>query len=94
MSKIGFIGLGIMGTPMSKNLKKAGYDLLVSDLNEARLKEAADFGIAVAKNAREIAESCDMIITNGQDPYILYDIMDGKPVGTRFAARRKEAAQR
>ena len=63
MSKIGFIGLGIMGTPMSKNLKKAGYDLLVSDLNEARLKEAADFGIAVAKNAREIAESCDMIIT-------------------------------
>ena len=63
MSKIGFIGLGIMGTPMSKNLKKAGYDLLVSDLNEARLKEAADFGIAVAKNAREIAENCDMIIT-------------------------------
>ena len=36
MSKIGFIGLGIMGTPMSQNLYKAGYQVLVSDLSEAR----------------------------------------------------------
>ena len=33
MSKIGFIGLGIMGMPMSKNLKKAGFDLLVGVRN-------------------------------------------------------------
>ena len=32
--KIGFIGLGIMGRPMAKNLVKAGYDLTVYDLNE------------------------------------------------------------
>lgn len=63
MSKIGFIGLGIMGTPMSKNLKKAGYDLMVSDLNEARRKEAADFGIEVAADSAQIAKECDIIIT-------------------------------
>lgn len=35
MKKIGFIGLGIMGKPMSKNLIKAGYELTVYDINEA-----------------------------------------------------------
>lgn len=63
MSKIGFIGLGIMGTPMSKNLKKAGYDLLVSDLNESRRKEAASFGIDVADSSEQVARECDVIIT-------------------------------
>ncbi|MGE4585272.1 MAG: NAD(P)-binding domain-containing protein, partial [Sphaerochaeta sp.] len=33
--KIGFIGLGIMGKPMAKNLLKAGYELVVNDINEA-----------------------------------------------------------
>lgn len=63
MSKIGFIGLGIMGTPMSKNLKKAGYDLLVSDLNESRREEAASFGIDVADSSEQVARECDVIIT-------------------------------
>jgi len=44
MSKIGFIGLGIMGTPMSQNLHKAGYEVLVSDLAEARLQQAKEAG--------------------------------------------------
>ena len=37
--KIGLIGLGIMGKPMAKNLLKAGYDLTVSDLNQASVDE-------------------------------------------------------
>ena len=37
--KIGFIGLGIMGKPMSKNLIKAGYDLTVCDINAAAVAE-------------------------------------------------------
>ncbi|WP_034588030.1 NAD(P)-binding domain-containing protein, partial [Enterocloster asparagiformis] len=32
--RVGFIGLGIMGKPMAKNLLKAGYDLVVADLNQ------------------------------------------------------------
>ncbi|MGE4585657.1 MAG: NAD(P)-binding domain-containing protein, partial [Sphaerochaeta sp.] len=37
--KIGFIGLGIMGKPMAKNLLKAGYELVVNDINEAAVAE-------------------------------------------------------
>ena len=42
--KIGFIGLGIMGKPMSKNLLKAGYSLVVSDLNQAAVGELIEAG--------------------------------------------------
>ena len=59
--KIGFIGLGIMGRPMAKNLVKAGMELLVSDLN----KEAvADVVAAGAKEAsyEEIGAACERII--------------------------------
>lgn len=63
MSKIGFIGLGIMGMPMSKNLKKAGFDLLAGVRNPARIKEAADSGIAVAESFAQVAQKCDIIVT-------------------------------
>ena len=44
MKKIGFIGLGIMGKPMAKNLLKAGYELVVYDINQDAVNEvvAAD----------------------------------------------------
>ena len=61
--KIGFIGLGIMGKPMSKNLVKAGYDLVVNDLNTAAVQELVDMGAASAGSAKEIAQQCDVIIT-------------------------------
>ncbi len=60
--KIGFIGLGIMGKPMSKNLLKAGYELMVSDLHQENVKEVEAAGAKAATN-REIAEICDVIIT-------------------------------
>lgn len=59
--KLGFIGLGIMGRPMAKNLLKAGVELLIADLN----KEAvADVVAAGAKEASytEIGEQCERII--------------------------------
>jgi 2-hydroxy-3-oxopropionate reductase len=40
-TKIGFIGLGIMGKPMAKNLMKAGYELVVSNHNPASANELA-----------------------------------------------------
>ena len=39
--RVGFIGLGIMGKPMAKNLLKAGYDLVVADLNQEAVAELA-----------------------------------------------------
>lgn len=61
--KIGFIGLGIMGKPMSKNLLKAGYSLVVRDHNVENQAELVDAGATVAKSAKEVAEQCQVIIT-------------------------------
>ena len=61
--KIGFIGLGIMGKPMSKNLLKAGYDLTVCDINAAAVSEVVALGAKAATNARELAAQTEIIIT-------------------------------
>ena len=61
--KIGFIGLGIMGKPMAKNLLKAGYtDLLVNNRSAAPMEELAACG-ATAATQQEIGEQCDVVIT-------------------------------
>lgn len=59
--KIGFIGLGIMGRPMAKNLLKAGCDLTVSSASKAA-GELRDGGAALASLA-EIGERCDLVLT-------------------------------
>lgn len=61
--KIGFIGLGIMGKPMSKNLIKAGYDLVVLDMNQSSVDEVVAAGAASAATAKAVAEQTDIIIT-------------------------------
>ncbi|MGK9173180.1 2-hydroxy-3-oxopropionate reductase [Yokenella regensburgei] len=61
--KVGFIGLGIMGKPMSKNLIKAGYSLVVSDRNSDVVAELVAAGAQSATSAKAIAEQCDVIIT-------------------------------
>lgn len=61
--KVGFIGLGIMGKPMSKNLLKAGYSLVVADRNPESIAEVIAAGAETAATAKDIAEQCDVIIT-------------------------------
>lgn len=63
MKKIGFIGLGIMGKPMSKNLLKAGYDLIVYDINEEAVKEVGECGAKIAGSVAEVTKNCDVLIT-------------------------------
>lgn len=63
MEKIGFIGLGTMGKPMALNLIKAGYKLIVNDINPSLLKEVVDAGAESAASAKEIAESSEIVIT-------------------------------
>ena len=53
--KIGFIGLGIMGKPMSKNLIKAGHELVVLDRNQVAVAEVVALGATSANNAAEVA---------------------------------------
>ncbi len=59
---IGFIGLGIMGKPMSLNLLKAGYNLIVNDINEQSVDALVKAG-AKAGTPIEMGEQCDVIIT-------------------------------
>jgi 2-hydroxy-3-oxopropionate reductase len=61
--KIGFIGLGIMGKPMSKNLLKAGYELIVNDRNTVAVAELVALGAEKADTAKEVAEKTDIIVT-------------------------------
>jgi 2-hydroxy-3-oxopropionate reductase len=61
--KIGFIGLGIMGKPMAKNLLKAGYALVVFDINPAAVKEVAAAGAQAASSAKEVAQNTEIVIT-------------------------------
>lgn len=63
MAKIGFIGLGIMGKPMAKNLLKAGYELVVNDINGSAVAEVVAAGAKSAASAKEVAAQCDIIIT-------------------------------
>lgn len=61
--KIGFIGLGIMGKPMSKNLLKAGYALVVMDRNTDAVAEVVAAGAVSANSPKSVAEKADVIIT-------------------------------
>ncbi|WP_152495313.1 2-hydroxy-3-oxopropionate reductase [Dickeya sp. NCPPB 3274] len=61
--KIGFIGLGIMGKPMSKNLIKAGYSLVVLDRNSAAVADVVAAGATSAETAKAVAEQSDIVIT-------------------------------
>ena len=61
--KVGFIGLGIMGKPMSMNLLKAGNELVVFDFNETAVAEVVAAGAKGVKSGAEVAAECDTIIT-------------------------------
>ncbi|WP_024287241.1 2-hydroxy-3-oxopropionate reductase [Cellulomonas sp. KRMCY2] len=61
--KIGFIGLGIMGKPMAKNLVAAGHDLVVRDPNSAAVAELTAVGATGAGTPREVAEQVQLVLT-------------------------------
>lgn len=63
MAKIGFIGLGIMGKPMAKNLLKAGYDLVVYDVMADAVNELGEAGAQKAASIAEVAGQADVIVT-------------------------------
>jgi 2-hydroxy-3-oxopropionate reductase len=61
--KIGFIGLGIMGRPMAGHLLKAGYSLVVHDINRVPVQELAAAGAEEAHSPREVAQRSQWVIT-------------------------------
>lgn len=61
--KIGFIGLGIMGKPMAKNLIKAGHDLVVYDVIKENVENVVAAGAKAATSPKNVATECKLIIT-------------------------------
>jgi 2-hydroxy-3-oxopropionate reductase len=88
-SKIGFIGLGIMGKPMSKNLLKAGHALMVYDIRPEPVEEVVAAGAARGASAKDVAARSDIIITmlpDGPDVEQVVLGVDGVLEGARAGA--------
>ncbi len=75
--KAGFIGLGIMGRPMAKNLLKAGVSLMVTDLNREAVEDVKAAGAQEGTYA-EIGASCEIIITMVPSGAIVKSILFGE----------------
>lgn len=61
--KIGFIGLGIMGKPMVRNLMKAGHEVLVYDVIKENVDMMVKEGALEGKSSKDVAQQCSYIIT-------------------------------
>src|SRR6266566_425068 len=61
--RIGFIGLGIMGKPMARNLVRAGFRVTVHNRSRAKVEELVQDGASRAASPREAASAADIVIT-------------------------------
>lgn len=77
ITMIGFIGLGIMGKPMAKNLLKAGKELMVYDINPAAVEAVTAEG-AKAGTLQEIGQHCDVIFTILPNGAIVQQVLFGE----------------
>ena len=63
MAKIGFIGLGIMGKPMAKNLIKAGHELVVFNRSQGPVDDLVAAGAKAGRSAADVAAQVDIVVT-------------------------------
>ena len=63
MGKVGFIGVGVMGMSMARNLIKGGHRVRAFDINAAALETIARSGAETATSARQAAEGAEYVIT-------------------------------
>ena len=76
--RIGFIGLGIMGKPMARNVMEAGYDLVVYNRTREKAEEISGDGATVADSPREVAEGSDVVITMLPDSPDVWEVVGGE----------------
>ncbi len=90
MARIGFIGLGNMGTPMAGNLVKKGHEVHGCDLVKANLEAAAARGVKTAASAAEAVKGADVVVTMlpaGKDTIAVYEkagVLQAAAKGTVF----------
>ncbi len=76
--KVGFIGLGIMGKPMARNLMEAGYGLVVYNRSWGAVEELAGNGAETAGSPKEVAEVCNTVITMLPDSPQVEEVVTGE----------------
>ncbi|WP_331234756.1 NAD(P)-dependent oxidoreductase [Natronorarus salvus] len=72
---IGFVGLGIMGLPMAKNLLEAGYDVVGHNRSQEPVEELLDHGGEAAETPQEATERADVLITCLPDSEVVSELM-------------------
>ena len=75
---IGFIGLGIMGMPMARNLIRAGFKVTVYNRNKSKAEQLANEGVRRADSLKELAETSSIVITIVSDTPDVESIILGK----------------
>ena len=78
MEKVGFVGLGIMGSAMAGNLLEAGFELVVHNRTRAKAEQFAQHGTRVADSPREVAEVSDITITMLPGPPQIEEVIAGE----------------
>jgi 2-hydroxy-3-oxopropionate reductase len=76
--KVGFVGLGIMGKPMARNLMEAGYELTVHNRSRGPVDELASDGASAGGSPREVAQNSDVIITMLPDSPQVREVVTGE----------------
>ncbi|HEV2299135.1 MAG TPA: NAD(P)-dependent oxidoreductase [Candidatus Acidoferrales bacterium] len=75
--RVGLIGLGLMGSPMARNLLKAGFPLIVWNRTRERAEKLGREGAKVANSAQEAAAEAEVLITIVSDPSALEQVLFG-----------------
>ena len=84
---VGFIGLGLMGNPMARNLVKAGFPLVVWNRTPMRAEDLVREGAKLGANPRDTAARVDVLITIVSDPPAIEEVLLG-PKGAIEGLRR------
>lgn len=77
-AKVGFVGLGIMGKPMARNLMEAGYDLIVYNRSRGKIEDLVSEGAEAAESPKEIAEDATIIFTMLPGPPEIREVVAGE----------------
>jgi len=74
--KIGFIGIGLMGLPMAKNILKAGYNLKVFNRTKSKAEPLKEYGAKITNTIQDLVKECDIIITMLTEDVSVDDVMN------------------
>jgi 2-hydroxy-3-oxopropionate reductase len=76
MKKIGFIGIGLMGLPMAKNILKSGFNLKAFNRSQKKAEALKEFGAEISTSIDEVVKDSDVVITMLTDDGAINDVMD------------------